>query len=429
MLALLAGALLAQSPSELVAGGYELVERLKALDVAWIETPGPDLRRAAIPHIQSALSGMVSRRISVACRDLDDARYALFGRPRPDGAAINLRFVPAIVEPGRPAQLSVTWAYLPESRRAVTVAVGQRTVRALPGRTLTLSVRLPNSESETALHPEGGFAVPVRVDSETRSVYVSAVKNGRARIAAMARATKPAARLLGQEMARSLLATQTNEQDLPYLHWLDAAERLEEGKATVADLEQVPLAREGNTYLRAMIPVGARKSARGGGSVVAVIAFHGAGGSENTYFEGCGRGLAVLEASRREWVFVAPRASPTAYEDTIRWLTGTCRFKLSKVFVLGHSMGAVPALAAAKQAPSPGGIALFAPSIAPDPPAGIRLFVAVGQDEIPGLLRTATKLGEAARAAGGTFEVVEPAEHLMVVGTAIPSAFRFLERI
>jgi predicted esterase len=427
MLVLLAGALLLQSQTELVADGYVLVERLKALDIAWIETPDPALRKAAIPHIQIAINGLAARRVSESCRALDEARYALLDRPLPASAAANLRFIPPITEPGAPVQLQLSWAYLPESRQPVAVSVGQRSVRALPGRSLTLSVRLPNAGPETALNTEGGLAVPVRLDGETRAVYVSAVKNGRARIASLSRARSSAARLLGEEMLRALEKPRSSEQDIPFLRWLNAAERLEEGKARISELDEVPLAKEGGTLLRAMLLASARSAAARGEPVVAVIAFHGAGGSENVFFEGFGRGLAVLEASRRGWMFVAPRGSPTAYEDCVRWLTSTCRFKLSRVYVLGHSMGVIPALAAVRHSPKPRAIAVFAPAVAPDPPEGVPLYVAVGSAEQKSSFEVASKLGAAARTAGGAFDVIDPAEHLMVVGDSLSAAFRFLE--
>ncbi len=429
MLASLAAAIAFQTHFGLTAGRFELGERLRALDVAWLQTPDLAARNTAIPAIQRAVSSYFSGKTSEACAALDEARAALSGRRPEPGAAINLRFASPVIEPGRQAALSVTWSSLPSDRSPVRVAVGSRSVNVLPGRAVTLLIDPPLASPELAVHPEGGYFCPVQVGGESRGAYLSIIRGGRKRIERMASAKDPSARAIGVEMIRTLRSPHSGEIDLPYLQWLYAAEQLEGGKKSLRGLDQVPFARHGATELRAAFPKRGRDLAQADQPVDVVIAFHGAVGSENLFFEAYGRGIAALEATGRGWLFVAPRVSTTAYEDAISWLASICRFKIGRVFVIGHSMGCGPALRAAKSSRAPTAAAIFAPAVGSiqDVPSGVGLFLAVGKQEMPALLAISRRMASAVRERGGTYLEFESSEHLMIVADALPKAFRFFD--
>ncbi len=86
-------------------GRYEMGERLKDLDQAWMANPEKSRRVAAVPKITNAVMAFFGSKSADACRALDEATASLLGRrPLPDDA-ITLRFDPPFVEPRTPAKL------------------------------------------------------------------------------------------------------------------------------------------------------------------------------------------------------------------------------------------------------------------------------------------------------------------------------------
>jgi predicted esterase len=156
-----------------------------------------------------------------------------------------------------------------------------------------------------------------------------------------------------------------------------------------------------------------------------VVALHGAGGSENLFFEGYGGGLAVEEAIRRGWVFLSPRATSSATADSLAWLKEVWGVEPKRVFVMGHSMGGGLALGTGSLKPT--GLALFAPAAGavPESLAKTPIFLAVGKQEMSMLLANAGRMREKVT----EFKEYAPCEHLMIVADAVPDAYRFLEKL
>ena len=75
-----------------------------------------------------------------------------------------------------------------------------------------------------------------------------------------------------------------------------------------------------------------------------VIAMHGAGGSENMFFDGYGAGKVVKLCRERGWFVVAPRITLTGVgldlPDLIKQLSDQLPIDQQRVFVMGHSIGA-----------------------------------------------------------------------------------------
>lgn len=75
-----------------------------------------------------------------------------------------------------------------------------------------------------------------------------------------------------------------------------------------------------------------------------LIAFHGAGGSENMFFETYGAGRLVAMASQRSWIVVTPRhpllGMPMTYREIIEVLSHFYPIDSRRVYLVGHSMGA-----------------------------------------------------------------------------------------
>ena len=87
-----------------------------------------------------------------------------------------------------------------------------------------------------------------------------------------------------------------------------------------------------------------------------VIALHGAGGSENMFFDAYGAGKIVRLCEERGWLLLAPRLSPltgTGLElpDLIATVDALHPVDRRQVFVVGHSMGAMQGLNLTSRSP------------------------------------------------------------------------------
>lgn len=418
--------LIALAQESATVGRYEMGERLKLLDVAWTQTPDRIKRTAAVQAVSSAVTNFFLGKYGPVCASLDKARAALEGRVPAIGDAVQLRFASATVEPQSTATLIVDWAYVPEDARAVKVAKGATTIEVQPGERKTLSVRTASLNPEGSKTSEFGVLVPVLVEGSPRNVYLSVVRNAGERIAKLAQSSHPVAKALGQYLSRP----SDFESEVSVIDYLFMGEGLQEGRIRLEDLDHVPIAKQGNTVLRAAIPK-AFKGKRGD-EVVAVVGLHGAGGSENLFFEGYGRGLAVREAMKRNWVFVAPRTGASAVQDSVDWIEKERGLKIRKLFVMGHSMGGGVAFSSAgKVQPKPSALALFAPASgsASKSSLALPLFLAVGDKEMGMLKATAQSLArEFSERDNFEFFEASPSDHLMIVADALPKAFAFLDR-
>src|SRR5690606_5165427 len=84
-----------------------------------------------------------------------------------------------------------------------------------------------------------------------------------------------------------------------------------------------------------------------------VIAVHGAGGSENLFFDGYGDGKVVQLAAPRGWFVVAPRNELSGIDNAALAASLAERYPidLTKVFLVGHSMGAMAVMQNASRTP------------------------------------------------------------------------------
>ena len=71
-----------------------------------------------------------------------------------------------------------------------------------------------------------------------------------------------------------------------------------------------------------------------------VIALHGAGGSENMFFDTYGAGKITALCAKRGWHLVSPRVSGRFPAQLLESLSKVWNIDSSRVFIVGHSMGA-----------------------------------------------------------------------------------------
>jgi predicted peptidase len=178
-----------------------------------------------------------------------------------------------------------------------------------------------------------------------------------------------------------------------------------------------------------------------GKKVPVVLALHGAGGSENLFFDGYGNGKVAKLAAERGWFVVAPRSTITkpGHGDTIDELAKLYpNIDTSKVFVVGHSMGAGEALREACAHPSRfvaiaalgGGGGTKAAKGQEDAFKQLPFYVGVGEFDFA--LRQSEGLSNSLKKAGVngvTFKKFNTLEHMIIVQEALPEVYQFFDTV
>ncbi len=192
--------------------------------------------------------------------------------------------------------------------------------------------------------------------------------------------------------------------------------------------------RKGKPLVRVEVPANLPKNAK----VPLVVALHGAGGSENMFFDGYGDGAVAKLAIQRGWIVVAPRSPLFSFTpNTVEMVDELAKrypIDRSRVFLVGHSMGAGQALSAVQQSPDRfaavaalGGGSRLAK---PDAVKQVPFFVAAGAKDFAlggaRQLRDSLKKAEAGRV---VYHEYPDVEHLVVVQRALPEVFAFFDEI
>jgi poly(3-hydroxybutyrate) depolymerase len=169
------------------------------------------------------------------------------------------------------------------------------------------------------------------------------------------------------------------------------------------------------------------------GPMPLVVALHGAGGNEDMYFEAYGAGEALALAKARGWVLAAPdvASDAVAVAQDVRSLLD---IDAKRVYLTGHSMGAVAAWSAAAARPdlwaavapvSGGGLSIprAAEGLPPPPP----VLVVAGEIDFGRGMAEAT--AKRAKDSGLAVEVrvLPDLDHLLVVAASLPGVFAWFE--
>jgi len=445
----------------------ELGKRLRRFEIAWQEADG-ERRAAAVAPMTAAVRSFFTLQLPAAARQLDEAWYAV----RPDGApgtaertaiATAVTVTPLLADTTAET-ISVAFERFYEVADAVTAAgpdaAGLRlSIVDAAGETLAehrgdLSEPDGRIEWQTGALPEGDHVLVVErvVDDETIEVArigLSRVERLRQRLGAIEALTRswpegtpPTARATVTSLVsllEALAASRGQETDYPAARMLIFAEKLVAAGATPATTIAAA-ARGADVWLtlsdgRGEVPVRLRAPPGAPGPLPVLLLHHGAGGSENMFFDTCGAGRAASLGIERGWLVVAPRQGLFGLAlDVEGMLDGLGAFfdiDRERVFLVGHSMGASQV---AKQAGlHPGkvaaAVAIGGGGQAPRGDAAQRIpwFVAAGAADFgrPGAAALAERLG----AAGATVDYREypDVEHMVIVQAALDDVFRFLD--
>jgi pimeloyl-ACP methyl ester carboxylesterase len=379
---------------------YEMGVRLRQLDAAWVSARDPARKEAAVAHVADAVASFFQNRTREACVSLDHAWAALNTANAEPGLGVTARTAP--YRKGEEPELRLWLTY---GDKPVTVLVDGNETVVGPGQ----DVRVPTRNSVT-----------LQAGSRTLVFEAPPTDSQAESVARLASSQDPIVKGLA-EYAGTVLARK-GEVDDHFDEALALAESLDKGETQPNEATELFFARHGPTVFRARFPRIWSEPR------TVVIGLHGAGGSENLFFEGYGRGAAPAEAVERGWGFFAPRSAPRAAGDCLEWLSTVHGFTPERVFVMGHSMGGGMALGTHALNPKPMALGLFAPAARtlPEPFRETPVFLAVGAQEMSLLKDNAMRLADRL-SDGSVFKTYPNCEHLMIVADAVLDCFRFFD--
>jgi predicted esterase len=454
--------LLAPSAAAAQSERYELGRRLKAFEAAWEKHEGEAARARALADLPKLTTQFFSLQFGEAARTLDLATAALASDAPPSAGrqwVWSLSAVPeARVVDGAAKELAVTVRPFypvkgdpPKGLELQLWFTDADLVKVKPEKfPVTVKVPLPPLGDARGLDRKLYFLADGAKELRPVAVGVSQVADLKARVAALAKAAdgwkvletveqatvRDRARLLA-----SVLDGTVPDTDVPAAGLLANAEAMLDGKPffTAAKSGQfwlsVPLGGTKTVACRVLVPRGLDPKK----PVPVVFALHGAGANPDLVFEGYGAGRAVKECEDRGWVLVAP-ASGLGFGTAPPVLTIfeklAERYPLDpkRVFLVGHSMGAMQALGLAGA--NPGKFAAVAAlggggrATPKEAFADLPVFVGVGEKD--GLALAGARALNKALAGGGakaaTYKEYPGVEHLVIVREALPDAFAAFDR-
>ena len=319
----------AASPAAAQPERYELGRRLKAFEVAWEAVPDPAARKRALKDLPQVTTQFFSFRFGDAGRTLDLAAHALRGD----------------APPAADARLAQSFFPNPESRflddDATELSVVVKPFYPVDGAAKSVTVKLQLADGKPVTATADTFPITVKVPlpppkkpgSDSELSLVTTVGKEEHRVAVVvSRAERRDQRIGAVRLASDRLLTFTTieeatardryrlltdlrdgntvETDSPAARLLAEAEAMRDGKPFFTPSKpgqfwlSVPLGEKKTAPLRVFVPKGLDASM----PVPVVFALHGAGGSENLFFEGYGAGQIVKECEKRGWFLVATRS-------------------------------------------------------------------------------------------------------------------------
>jgi predicted esterase len=451
------------------ADRYELGQRLRIFEAEWMVTTSAEARARTVPPLKKTIEAFFTARVGEVARQLDLARAALRGpaaSPAQQWAeSLAIELNARLFDTGHKSELLVKLRPYYDSKQELPVGVSVRCRlapvtgddgpwTALPLAAVPAQIRLfpqPKTSGDWVVTVEIIHAGQVLAQ---RTQTVSLLAGWTERLQAVRqtldqlpadgpRTTDRTTLKLVLNLLETLYDGGQYETDYPAFQLLRQAEELaahlKQGKAfyrpTLAGQFWLglPTSNTGTSVVRLLVPDKLDATQK----VPLVIALHGAGGSENMFFEGYGAGVMVSECRQRGWLLAAPRAgtfinaAPVA--AVVDELAKIYPVDPQRVYLVGHSMGAAQTIAALQAAPGKytaaaalgggGGVRK------PETFKGVPLFVGVGTEDFAlSGARSLAKAVEKVEGARVTLKEYPQVEHLMIVPIALKEVFAFFEQ-
>jgi len=451
---------------------YELGKRLRRFEEAWHSAP-EEIRANSAAFMQEAVQSFFSLNLQEAARKLDKAWVVTRGNAteewergaipyridlssslfdsNAESCTVSLKKLYESDEP-LPAGITVEWHVVDEA--------GSRT---LERRELSWEESLQGVPLSLAQLPMGDFQLHVSIRYEGKRfdlppVMISRVENLMARLGVLnelsrdrttpwndsVRATiREHVLLMNQKVQGTPLET-----DYPFHRILALDEALVSDESDVRSLISQS-ASEHDVWLsladgRRRVPVRIRspraplEAAVPSAPLPVLFLHHGAGGSENMFFETYGAGGVVQAGLERGWLVVAPRQGLTGLTlDCAEMLTALDSFfevDREHVYLVGHSMGAAQVIRQVGLHPDlPAAAAVIGGGT---PPGDARRLAAVAWYVSAGELdfgrRGANAFFRSLKSVNAKrirYEEFPGVEHMVIVQASIPSLFEFLDQV
>lgn len=447
-------------------GRYELGRRLRQFEIALAESQSPEALQRATPYLNDAVRDFFNMRWTEAAAALDMAGFSLMSAERPSREvrwAASLSVVPnafLLDAESTEVGLTITPFYqvpgeIPKGLR-VTVVVRDAQRKPVVQVEYSPDSVLYRDVLPLKLGREGDYFFTAEAIVDSRRLVVAQHR------LSLVRKLKPRLQAL-REGLRSLPDAPRNTQratledyvsalaTLAHGGQLETAVRafhlLEEAERLLAAEQQSTKSlggRPGDFWLTLAQPTGqvrvrlfAPETVVRGEPLPLVIALHGAGGSENMFFDAYGNGKLVELCRRRGWMAVAPAATffglGLSVQKIVEEIDSFYPVDRTQVLLVGHSMGAGHAIRAAEILNTqPRAVAALGGGGRLRQPERLRslpVFVGVGSEDF--LLEQAKALAAALRAAGADpveFREYPHVEHLGIVQIALDDVFAFFDR-
>lgn len=417
---------------------YELAVRTRRVERAWLGCKDSDRRQKAVELMKRAVSAFFANRAAEVASTLDETARLLEGKDSSTAIQLadSLSFSLSTGLTGTEATkigMRIRTVYdavaeIESQGLVVEVMEGKRLLKQLP-------VRL--KEEDTGWEMPAGEAADAALEILVKAK--GEVLRRHALTLSRAQRLKQRLEAIEKELTEKLLHPTdraTIEARLEIFKGLQEGRRFEIDYRAVRMLEEVELCLKHSKGLKESIFAKLKGDhllavPRNTGSdwwvrvyrpenpQVTVLALHGAGGSENMFFEGYGDGLLLELCKKLGWALIAPRVS-SPLEDYGYILNQLAPD--SKVLLIGHSLGAIASLATAQRATERfSGVALISGAGFGDLKKlkQVPVFVAVGSEDfsLTGSGNLAKSLAE--MQGNVTYRIYE-AEHLLVVPEALP---------
>jgi len=445
------------------ANRYETGRRLRLFEIAWANTADAEARRRALTPLEQSVTQFLRGRELEAAQSLDAARFALRMAdelPADRRWAESLMLVPtsrAVDSADKTLNLELREFYPVTATMPAGATLVLNVLRVDDPRQTTIDIdKLPQAVSLPLTDlGEGDFRLRYAISlgetplAEGECAF-SLIKNLKTRAAALVQATdgfekdkqsldKQTAKALATLIA-SLAGGEIQETDFPAARLLAEAEAATQATTDGKQFYGGPKA--GQFWLRLPTPHGVIPARLyvpprddDDKPLPLVVALHGAKGSENLFFDGYGQGAVVDECQRRGWMVVSPRTEGFGLlpvDEIVTAINERYPVDARRVFVVGHSMGAMQTSAAALAKPEvyAAVAALGGGGTAKSSDALKRLpyFVAAGSRDfaLSGAKQLVKKLQEAG-VERVDFHEYPDVEHLLIVQESLGDVFNFID--
>lgn len=455
--------LLSAGSASAQADRYDIGRKLVNFEKAFDKQTDAAARKRAIPGLQKAFSSFMSGRLGEVGRVLDEAQWSLEDS-MPDNimrwaAPIVFRPSARLIDPKNGAfKATVHRLYDPKTaapdnsriRLSLRHADGSaivgpviEAVKELPFEIVLNSV--PNQAGDLELRGEVLVGDKIVSSAEHMVSFAPDLESRLERLRTAVEKLPEAGLSTDQLSLRSHVKLLSNLAKGGVVETAYPAERL------LREAEAVALMPAGGRYFEAnrtgqfwLTLAGPRpaavrlqvpESVKKGEPIPLVIAMHGAGGSENMFFDAYGHGEVARQCAKRGWLLVATRTeffAPPPVVDVVNELAKLYPVDKAKVFLVGHSMGAGQVLSLARQDPGKwAGVAALGGGgrmVPTDAMKKLPFFIGCGTEDfaIRGAKSTAKSLMEAG-VEKVEFRDYPDIEHIAIVQVALPDVFQWYD--